>query len=164
MGGWVMPLTAGSSAEIVSFQPKPKSERFVMLRDSLLDSPVWQNVPPVAEAVYVRMARKYNGRNNGCISYSVREGARALRVNKSTISRAQALLEDLGLIRRTSRGSFNRRTKEATDSEWELTEYRVASAQLHPDRVAPEGQSSCASATFIEVDLKVDKKERIKEE
>jgi len=64
-------LTAPSTAEVISFEPKPQPERFVMLRYSLLDSSAWQSLPPNAQALYVHMARKFNGRNNGRISYSV---------------------------------------------------------------------------------------------
>jgi hypothetical protein len=150
-------LTTGSSI-VLPFQPKPQPERFVMLRDSLLDSPEWQSVPPTAQALYVDVARKYNGRNNGHVRYSVSDGAAAFRVHKSTISRRLRLLEESGLIRCASRGSFNRKTKEAFPSEWELTKYRVAPAQLD-NRVAAVQPSSCTSATSIEVDLKIDKKE-----
>jgi len=54
-------LSTPSSAEIVPFQPKPQAERFVMLRYSLLDSPEWQSLPPIARALYVEMARRYDG-------------------------------------------------------------------------------------------------------
>ena len=44
-------LTAPSTAEVISFEPKPQPERFVMLRYSLLDSSAWQSLPPNAQAL-----------------------------------------------------------------------------------------------------------------
>jgi hypothetical protein len=151
--------TSPSSADVIPFEPKPQSERFVMLRYSLLDSSAWQSLPSVAVDLYVKIARKYNGRNNGRIRYSVRDGAEALRASKGTASRELKRLQDGGLIRRVSRGSFNRKTGETTASEWELTEYRVAPVKLDADRVAPQVQSSCTTGTSIDVDIKIDKKE-----
>jgi len=151
--------TVQSSAEVIQFEPKPQAERFVMLRYSLLDSSAWQSLPSAAVDLYVKIARKYNGRNNGRIRYSVRDGAEALRASKGTASRELKRLQDSGLIRRVSRGSFNRKTGETIVSEWELTEYRVAPVKLDTDRVAPQVQSSCTTGTSIDVDLKIDKKE-----
>jgi DNA-binding transcriptional ArsR family regulator len=152
-------LTRSSSAEVIAFEPKPQPERFVRLGYSLLDSSAWQSLPPIAQSLYVKIARKYNGYNNGRISYSVREGAGALGVSKSTISRELRRLETGGLTRRMSRGTYNRKTKITTDSEWELPQYRVASVQLHLNGVAPEGQSSCTTGTKRRIDKEVEKEE-----
>ena len=119
-GRAMISVTAPSTADIIPLQPKPQPERFVMLRYSLLDSSAWQSLPPIAQALYLKMARKYNGFNNGRISYSRREGATALGVGKSTISRTQALLERARVIRRTSCGLFDPQTRKTKPSEWEL--------------------------------------------
>jgi len=91
-------VTAPSTADIIPLQPKPQPERFVTLRYSLLDSSAWQSLPPIAQALYLKMARKYNGFNNGRISYSRREGATALGVG----------------------GLFDPQTRKTKPSEWEL--------------------------------------------
>jgi hypothetical protein len=120
-----MSITAPSSAVVLQFQPTPPNQGggFVKLRHAFLRSPAWQNLPPVARALYLEIASGYNGRNNGHIPYSVRDGASALRVSKSTVSRGLDLLKDSGLIRCASSGSFDLKTKKSKASEWELTEY-----------------------------------------
>ena len=96
-------------------------KRYVMLRHWLLDSPAWQSLPGNARALYIEMARRYNGSNNGRIPYSAREAAKSLPVSKGTVIRLFKILEERGFIVRTKRGAFSRKTiKEA--SEWRLTE------------------------------------------
>jgi hypothetical protein len=120
--------TLNSSAVILQFQPKPSGgDRFVMLRHDLLNSPAWQSLPAVARALYVEMAARYNGRNNGHIVYSVRDAERALHISHATAFRVLRLLEWHGLIRCTSRGSFSR--KDAKASKWELTDCLTVSPE-----------------------------------
>jgi hypothetical protein len=118
-------LTASSS--VVPFQPKPQPERFVMLRYSLLDSSAWKSLSAIERMLYVDIASKFNGRNNGRISYSIREGAKALRIGHHTACRALKLLQRLGLLVRTKHGHFDPGTGQAKDSEWYLPEYGNAS-------------------------------------
>src|SRR5262249_40608093 len=152
MGGRAV-LTASSTAEVIPLDQKPLPERFVMLRYSLLDSSAWQSLPPIARALYVEMAHKYNGRNNGQIPFSRREGAKALGVNKSTISRTEAVLERNGLIRRTGYGELDLKTKKTKPSEWELR-FQERGALAHPGALENPGEG-CATGT---------KKDRYKKE
>jgi hypothetical protein len=102
------------------FKSKGK-ERYVWLRYWLLDSPAWKSLPVGARALYVEIARRYNGSNNGRITYSVRDGV-ALRIGKSTVGRLLDILQDRGFIVCTRKGYFSlKTTKDA--SEWRLTEY-----------------------------------------
>ena len=99
-----------------------KSERYVKLRLWLLDAPAWKSLPANARALYIELARRYNGSNNGRISYSVREAEQALRVSLSTASHLLRILQDRRFIVCTKRGAFSlKTTKDA--SEWQLTEY-----------------------------------------
>jgi DNA-binding MarR family transcriptional regulator len=71
---------------------------------------------------YLELAERYNGSNNGRISYAVREGTEALHISKSTAKQLLDVLIDRGFIVRTKRGAFSlKTTREA--SEWMLTEY-----------------------------------------
>jgi hypothetical protein len=103
------------------FKSKGGRERYVSLRYWLLDSAAWKSLPVGAQALYVDIARRYNGSNNGRIPYSVRDGV------KLGVSRGQAkylldMLLDRGFIVCTRKGYFNlKATKDA--SEWRLTEY-----------------------------------------
>src|SRR5262245_2885327 len=99
-----------------------RTERYVRFRFWLLHSPAWRSLPCAARALYVEIAARYNGRNNGRISYSVREGAEALRITKDTVARMLKLLQERGFIVCTKKGAFSLKVwREA--SEWRLTEY-----------------------------------------
>jgi hypothetical protein len=74
-------------------------------------------------AVYIDLASKHNGRNNGHIVYSARDCAKRPRISRATANRALKLLEWRDLIRCTSRGSFKLKTKNAKAPEWLLTEF-----------------------------------------
>jgi hypothetical protein len=97
-------------------------ERYVKLRYWLLRSPAWQGLPGLARALYIDIAMRYNGSNNGRISYSVREGAAALNVTKDTIARAVKLLQERGFIVCTKVAHFTVKTTRDA-SEWRVTEY-----------------------------------------
>ena len=110
-----------------------KSERYVKLRLWLLDAPAWKSLPANARALYIELARRYNGSNNGRISYSVREAAQALRVSLSTASHLLRNLQDRGFIVCTKRGAFSlKTTKDA--SEWRLTEYDSDAPVAHASK------------------------------
>jgi hypothetical protein len=89
-----------------------KHERYVKLRYWLLDSAAWQSLPGGACALYVKMAQRYNGSNNGRIPFSVREAMKYLL----------DVLQDRGFIVCTRRGAFSLKTRREA-SEWRLTEY-----------------------------------------
>jgi hypothetical protein len=97
------------------------TERYVWLRFWLMDSPAWQSLPCNARALYVELAKRYNGNNNGRISYGVRE-ARKLHIGKTAAGQALRFLQDRGFIVCTKKGAFSlKAVKDA--SEWRLTEY-----------------------------------------
>jgi hypothetical protein len=86
-----------------------------------MDSPAWKSLPGNARALYIDIARRYNGSNNGRISYSVREAVQ-LRISKSTAVCLLNILQARGFIIRTKRGAFSlKTTKDA--SEWQITEF-----------------------------------------
>lgn len=100
---------------------KDKAPRHVRLYHWLLKSPAWQSLPPNARAIYIEMAARYNGANNGRISFSVREAVHLLRIGKSTASRELARLQERGFVVITKQSAFSLKTKMAT--EWRLTEF-----------------------------------------
>ena len=57
---------------------RDRAERFVALRHWMLKSPAWRSLSPVERSLYVELAARYNGQNNGRIHYSVRDAAGAL--------------------------------------------------------------------------------------
>ena len=100
---------------------KEKAPRHVRLYHWMLNTPAWRSLSPVARSLYVQLAARYAGANNGRIHYSVREGADELHAGKTTIQRALGELEDRAFIVAMKRGAFSLKLKHAT--EWRLTEF-----------------------------------------
>ncbi len=98
--------------------------RFVKLEHWMLKTPAWQSLPTAPRALYVELAQRYNGYNNGEISMSVREAARLLHIANDTATKAFRELEAKGFIRRNVCGSFNWKIRHATT--WILTEHAFA--------------------------------------
>ena len=98
------------------------AQRYVSLRYWLLRSPAWKSLPGMARALYIEIVERYNGRNNGQIPYSVREGCEALHISKSTSKQLLDFLQDRGFIVRTKKGAFSMKAVRDA-SEWRLTEY-----------------------------------------
>jgi hypothetical protein len=95
--------------------------RYVQLHHFMLDSAAWRALTPAARAVYVEIARRYNGANNGRLALSVREAACACNINKDTVGRAVRELTNAGFIEETRHGGLSRKTRVA--SEWRLTAF-----------------------------------------
>jgi hypothetical protein len=93
--------------------------RFVRLFHWMLQSPAWQSLSPVQRALYLELAQRYTGFNNGRIGLSARDAAEALGSSKSTVARAFAALVERGFIEQQKRGHFDRKSRHA--SEWRLT-------------------------------------------
>jgi DNA-binding transcriptional regulator YhcF (GntR family) len=131
-------------SEVAEFRSKPGT--YVKLRHAFLRSPAWQSLSALARAIYVDIAARHNGRNNGQIPYSARDGAKALRVAKDTAHRALLLLEARGLIRCARRGSFNDKSQSAKSSLWELPEYIPLKEQTEECLVRLEGPARMRDA------------------
>lgn len=92
---------------------------FVRLPWYMLESEAWRYLNPAARAVYLEVARLYNGRNNGLLALSVRDAAERCRINKDTAGRALEALRTTGFIDCVTPGGFSRKLRHA--SEWRLT-------------------------------------------
>lgn len=100
---------------------KANGGRFIALRHYMLNSAAWRDLDAVSRCLYLELAQRYMGQNNGKIPYSVREGAKALHVSKETVSRSFNRLIDHGFIAVTQKGHFDYKVRHAT--EWRLTEF-----------------------------------------
>jgi hypothetical protein len=69
-----------------------KSARHVRLHHWMMQTAAWKSLSGNERAIYVEMAARYNGSNNGRIHFSTREAARAVHVSKATAARALAVL------------------------------------------------------------------------
>ena len=97
------------------------TERFVKLIYPLLESEAWRWLKPISHSVYLELRRRFNGSNNGKISFSLAEGARILMASKSSIQTALAELEEHGFIKLVKKGYFQGRMA----SEYALTDERL---------------------------------------
>ena len=100
--------------------------------------PAWRSLPPASRALYVEIAQRYNGSNNGEISMSVREAARLIHVAKDTATKSVHELEAKGFIKRNVCGSFDWKLRHATT--WVQTEHPFGDQDATKDfaRWAPE--------------------------
>lgn len=95
--------------------------RFLKLEHWMLKTAAWCSLPTASRALYVAIAQRYNGSNNGEISMSVREAADLIHVAKDTAGHSFRELEVKGFLKRNVCGSFNWKTRHATT--WILTEH-----------------------------------------
>lgn len=93
--------------------------KFVMLLDVMTRTPAWRDLKPADISVYLLIAQRYNGGNNGHIGLSVRDAARLAHIAPNTAKKAFERLQERGLIKCVKKGAFSVKTKQA--SEWELT-------------------------------------------
>jgi hypothetical protein len=98
-----------------------KAARHVRLYHWMMATPAWKSLTGNQRALYVEIAARYDGSNNGRIPYSVREAAQALHIGKATAARDLIVLGERGFIVVMARGAFNVKLKLAT--EWRLTEF-----------------------------------------
>src|SRR3954452_4179899 len=92
-----------------------------MLFHYMLDSQAWKSLGAIPRAVYLDIAKRYNGSNNGRIGYSIRCAVNELRIGNATAKRALDALQDHGFIVATKRGHFDLKVKHA--SEWRMTQH-----------------------------------------
>ena len=92
---------------------------FVKLELFMLGSAAWAATSPQERALYIEVRRRFNGRNNGRIGLSVREGAELCRMNRDTVSKGFKALEEKGFLETVTPGGFSRKVRHST--EWRLT-------------------------------------------
>jgi hypothetical protein len=124
------------------------SGRFVQLHHWVMDTPAWADLRTPARAVYVEIARLYNGTNNGLLALSARDAARRCHINKDTATRAFRELIDHGFIHCATPGGFSRKVRHAT--EWRLAEYRCDKSGSIPTKAFVKWRPIVQNAVPIE--------------
>jgi hypothetical protein len=134
---------------------RDRQERYVKLRYWLLNSQAWNSLSGNARALYVELAQRYNGSNNGRIPYSVREAANyAAQANGAHFwDNWEALLKtELG-ISRARRGAggiaLGRTLPSETDLHRRAEEYRCADVRLAQEESARARTARGARARYI---------------
>jgi hypothetical protein len=88
-------------------------EQFLAIPHTMARSPAWRSLSGPALKVFIELACRFNGANNGHMSLSLDEGARVLGLGKSTVARALDELQDKGFIVLKRRGHwYGRRASE----------------------------------------------------
>lgn len=85
----------------------------------MMNTAAWRSLTPSQRSIYIEIAARYTGINNGYISLSVREAAALCHINKDTASRALKVLQERGFIEISAEGAFGHKKRHAT--EWRLT-------------------------------------------
>src|SRR5262245_58883448 len=93
-----------------------------------MDRPAWRTLSVGARSLLWELRALYHGYNNGELFLSVREAARRLNSDKSTISRWFKELQERGWIRPKVEAGFTWKTaaRERMATCWILTEFPVA--------------------------------------
>ncbi len=105
---------------------------YVRLQTFMLKTLAWQELRANARVIYVELASRYYGSNNGRITLSARDAARLCHLNKNTVTRAFRQLVDHGFIECVTSGGFSRKVRHAT--EWRLTEHRCDVTKALPTK------------------------------
>lgn len=105
---------------------------FVCLRHFMMDSPAWLSLGTGARAIYLEILRRYNGRNNGYLALSVRDGAERCRLNKDTVTRVIGELCEKGFVEVAVPGAFSCKVRHA--AEYRLTVERCDRTGTPPSK------------------------------
>jgi hypothetical protein len=111
-----------------------KAARHVRLYYWMMATPAWKSLNANQRAIYVEMAARYNGSNNGRIHFSTREAAGALHIGRATAGRELAVLVERGFIVAVTRGGFNVKDKQRQSTEWRLTEFNCDVTHALPSK------------------------------
>ena len=100
---------------------KNPAHHFVQLFTWVLRTDAYRALSPGARATLVEFYALFKGDNNGDLFMSVRELSKRLGVAQMTATRYRDELISTGFIKTNVKGSFNRKSREATS--WILTEH-----------------------------------------
>jgi hypothetical protein len=111
-----------------------KAARHVRLYYWMMQTAAWKSLTGDQRAIYVEMAARYNGSNNGRIHFSTREAATAVHIGRATAWRALIVLQERGFIVPTIRGGFNIKEKQRQAPQWRLTEFNCDITHALPSK------------------------------
>ena len=80
--------------------------RYFRFYHAMADTPAWASLTCAQRCVYLALAMRFNGHNNGAIGISVRAAAVEANCNKDTATKALNILCERGFIQRTQEGAF----------------------------------------------------------
>ena len=96
-----------------------KNKRFVLFDYEQIESQAFRYLTGGALKLLIMVRKRFNGINNGKISFSVREGRDLLGYSMNTVARYFDELVDKGFLRIKEKGSFTYKKRHATT--WIIT-------------------------------------------
>ena len=111
---------------------KTSGERHTRLTYFLTGTAAWLSLSPAERVVYLEVARRYDGRNNGWLALSVRDAADRCNINKDTAGRALKVLVERGFLELAAQGAFSYKVRHA--AEYRLTEYPCDKTHAPPSK------------------------------
>jgi hypothetical protein len=99
-----------------------RKDRYFQIHHYMMKTDAWSALSVAARAIYLQIGFRYDGSNNGKITFSVRDAAAECNLNKDTAGRAFKELVDRGFIEETRHGGISKKTRLA--SEWRLTAFK----------------------------------------
>ena len=111
---------------------KRSSEPFVGIAKFLFHTEAWLSLSTAARAVFVQLAVRYNGSNNGRLALSARDAAKECRISKNTATKAFKELVAKGFIEVEVLGSYKQHTRHA--SEYLVTAWRDDIRKVAPKK------------------------------
>ena len=90
-----------------------KEPNFIMLRHDIFESPAYRHMKPNPRGALNEIIRRFNGFNNGYISFSVREMALRLKISPDTAGKAIKSVIEHGFIKVTEKSGFNVKDRKA---------------------------------------------------
>ena len=96
-----------------------KHKRFVLFDYEQIESQAFRCLTGGALKLLIMVRMRFNGLNNGEISFSVREGRKLLGYSLNTVARYFDELVDKGFLRIKEKGSFTYKKRHATT--WIIT-------------------------------------------
>jgi len=122
-----------------------RPDRYLALPHYMLNSRAWKSLTAIERALFVEVAQRYNGQNNGEIGLGVREAGEALHIRPQTAGRAFQVLVAKGFLRIGRDSAFNVKSRLAR--EWIVTLFPFRDEHQRNDfmRWRPEAAPSSPS-------------------
>lgn len=106
-------------------------DRYLRLPHYMLKSLAWRSLDATARCLFIEVAQRYNGANNGEIGLGVREAGSALHVRPQTAGVAFRRLIETGFLRVSRDSAFN--VKSRLTREWTVTLFPTEQAPATHD-------------------------------
>ena len=106
--------------------------RFARIMHFMMETPAWRTLPVYERALYLELAKIYDGSNNGRIGLGCRRAAELCNMSVNKANTCFQTLVERGFIEVAAASGFNRKDRQAT--EWRLTQYRCDRTGAIPSR------------------------------